>query len=133
VLAAFVASGCGGRPSAHEQLAASCRRQTEAVAAIGPIRSLAQGERALARVIDLEQRSRADLRRAETRGDDPSVTALRHRVEREVSDARGLRDSLEQADPTQTMSPLQVGPAGARRAVERASAIARETCRLSRR
>jgi hypothetical protein len=60
------------------------------------------------------------------------VPALLRRLELASGDGRRFLASLEDVDPTQSMTPLQVGPSGARRAVERAADLARATCRLAR-
>jgi hypothetical protein len=49
--------------------------------------------------------------------------------ERALADARRLQASLAGADPTQTMSPLQIGPPAGRRTVERARLLAARLCR----
>ena len=110
-------------------MAASCERQTAALAAIGPVEDLAQAKRALRRTVDVERRALDDLRPARSLAGAP---ALLRRLERAHDDARRFLASIEDVDPTRSMTPLQVGPSGARRAVERAGALARATCRLSR-
>jgi hypothetical protein len=119
-LALALVAGCGG--GAHSSLASSCDRQRSALAQIGPVASLAQAERAIDRVIPIEARARDDLRAANAR------PALVESYELALADARRLRATLAGADPTQTMSPLQIGPSGGRRTVERARLLMREAC-----
>ena len=120
VLALALGAGCGG--GAHSSLASSCDRQRTALAEIGPVASLAQAEQAIDRVIAIEARARDDLRAAKAR------PALVESYQRALADARRLRATLDAADPTQTMSPLQIGPSGGRRTVERARLLMREAC-----
>ena len=120
VLALALAAGCGG--GVHSSLASSCDRQRTALAEIGPVASLAQAEQAIDRVIAIEARARDDLRAAKAR------SALVESYQRALADARRLRATLAAADPTQTMSPLQIGPSGGRRTVERARLLMREAC-----
>jgi len=120
-------AGCGGSPSPRHEVAASCKRQQAALAAIGRVESLPQAKRALHRTIDVERRALDDLRRARSLA---GVPALARRYEVARADARRFLGSLENVDPTQSMTPLQVGPAGARRAVGIASGLAAVTCAL---
>ena len=86
------------------------------------MRSLADAQTAIRKVIGVEQRGLADLRRAKTR---PEVVTA---YEGALDDARRLQESLAGADPTQTMSPLQIGPSAGRRTVERARLLLRRAC-----
>src|SRR5207237_9927076 len=63
-------AGCGGSPSPRHEVAASCKRQQAALAAIGRVESLPQAKRALHRTIDVERRGGAGAppRRAPARG-----------------------------------------------------------------
>lgn len=110
-------------------MAASCDRQTKALAAIGPVDDLAQAKRALRRTLTAERRALEDLRPARSL---PGTPALLRRLQLAVADGRRFLASIEDVDPTQSMTPLQTGPSGARRAVERAAGLARATCRLAR-
>jgi len=47
---------------------------------------------------------------------------------RALADARRLQAALAGADPMETMSPLQIGPSGGRRTVERARLLLRRAC-----
>jgi len=124
----ILAAGCGGSSSARDEVAASCKRQRTTIATVGPIESLAHAERALRKTIALEAGALDDLRSAEKLS---GVAALRARYRIALVDARRFDASIEHVDPTQSMSPLKVGPAGARRAVDRATRLARDTCRLA--
>ena len=86
------------------------------------MRNLADAQRAIRKVIAIEQRGLADLRRAKAR---PELVAA---YERALGDARRLQAAITGADATQTMSPLQVGPSGGRRTVERARLLVRSAC-----
>ena len=119
-LALALAAGCGGK--AHSGLASSCDRQRSALADIQPVVNVAQAQQAIDRVIRIERRARDDLRAANAR------PALEEAYERALADARRLRATLASADPTQTMSPLQIGPSGGRRTVERARLLMRKVC-----
>jgi hypothetical protein len=110
-------------------VAASCERQTEALAAIGPVDDLAQAKRALRRTVAVERRALEDLRPARSLA---GTAALVQQLELAVGDGRRFLASIEDVDPTQSMTPLQTGPSGARRAVERGRRLARATCRLGR-
>lgn len=110
-------------------MAASCERQAAALAAIGPVESLGQAKRALRRTLGIERRALEDLRPARSLAGAP---ALLRRLELAVGDGSRFLASIENVDPTRSMTPLQIGPSGARRTVERAAALARATCRLSR-
>jgi hypothetical protein len=120
VLLALALTGCG---SGSTSLAASCDRQRAEVDRIGKVRSLADAQTAIRKVIAIEQRGLADLRRAKAR---PELVAA---YERALGDARRLQASITGADPTQTMSPLQIGPPAGRRTVERARLLAARLCR----
>jgi len=119
-LALALAVGCGG--AAHSSLASSCDRQRSALAEIGPVGNLAQAQQAIDRVIRIERRARDDLRAAQAR------PALVGAYERALADAQRLKAALAGADATQTMSPLQIGPPGGRRPVERAALLMRKVC-----
>jgi len=112
-------AGCGG---GSKSLAASCDNQRAELDLIGPVRSLADAQTAIGKVIAIERRGLADLRRAKSR---PALVAAYGRA---IADARRLQLALATADPTQTMSPLQIGPSGGRRTVERARLLARRAC-----
>jgi hypothetical protein len=122
-------AGCGKSRSAGDEVDASCKRQRAAIAALGPVESLPQAKRALRKTISLETRALDDLGRADELA---GVAAVRARLRVALADARRFQASIENVDPTQSMTPLQVGPSGARRAVERAKALALVTCRLGR-
>jgi hypothetical protein len=123
-----ILAGCGGSSSARDEIAASCKRQRTTIASVGPIESLAHAKRALRKTIALEADALDDLRPAEKLS---GVAALRARLRIALTDARRFDTSIENVDPTQSMTPLQVGPVGARRAVDRATRLARATCRLA--
>jgi len=112
-------AGCGG---GSKSLAASCGSQRAELDRIGPVRSLADAQTAIGKVIAIERRGLADLRRAKSR---PALVAAYGRA---IADARRLQLALATADPTQTMSPLQIGPSGGRRTVERARLLVRRAC-----
>ena len=103
-------------------LAASCDRQRDELDRIGPVRSLADAQRAIRKVIAIEQRGLADLRHAKARRE------LLTTYERALGDARRFQAALTGADATQTMSPLQIGPSGGRRTVERARLLVAKVC-----
>ena len=113
-------AGCG---SGSKSLASSCDRQRAALDRIGPVRSLADAQAAIPKVIEVERRALADLRAAKA---DPAVLAA---YERALADARRLELSLAAADPTQTMSALRMGPSAGSRTVERARLLASRACR----
>lgn len=119
-LALALAAGCGGQ--AHDTLASSCARQSSALAKIGPVDNLAEAQRAIDQVIPIEVRARDDLRSANAR---PALVAAYGRA---LADARRLQAALAGADPMETMSPLQIGPSGGRRTVERARLLLRRAC-----
>jgi hypothetical protein len=112
-------AGCG---TGSKSLAASCDRQRAELDRIGRVRSLADAQTAIRKVIAIEQRGLADLRRAKAR---PELVAA---YERALGDARRLQAAITGADPTQTMSPLQIGPSGGRRTIERARRLVRSAC-----
>jgi hypothetical protein len=112
-------AGCG---TGSKSLAASCDRQRAELDRIGRVRSLADAQTAIRKVIAVEQGGLADLRHAKAR---PAIVAV---YERALADARRLQASLAGADPTQTMSPLQIGPSAGRRTVERARLLVRTAC-----
>ena len=112
-------AGCGGGSTS---LAASCDRQRAELDRIGSVRSLADAQTAIGRVIGIERHGLADLRRAKSR---PALVAAYGRA---IADARRLQLSLTTADPAQTMSPLQIGPSAGRRTVERARLLVRRAC-----
>ena len=120
-------AGCGGSGHPRHTVAASCKRQRAAIASIGPLESLAQAKRGLRRTIDVERRAVDDLRRARSVEGAPALT---RRYETALADTRRFLASIENVDPTQSMAPLQIGPSGARRAVEVARRLATATCRL---
>ena len=124
----LILAGCGGSSSPRHEVAASCKRQRTTIASVGPIESLAHAQRALRRTIALETHALDDLRPAEKL---PGVRALRARFRIALADARRFDASIEHVDPTQSMTPLKVGPVGARLAVDRATRLARATCRLA--
>jgi hypothetical protein len=111
--------GCG---SGSKGVAASCDRQRAELDRIGHVRSLADAQTAIRKVIAVEQRGLADLRRAKAR---PAIVTA---YEGAVADAHRLQASLAGADPTQTMSPLQIGPSAGRRTVERARLLVGRAC-----
>jgi hypothetical protein len=123
-----ILAGCGGSSSPRDEIAASCKRQRTTIASVGPIEGLAHAKRALRTTIALEAGALEDLRPAEKVD---GVAALRARLRLALADARRFQASIEGVDPTQSMTPLQVGPSGARRAVDRATRLARATCRLA--
>jgi hypothetical protein len=123
-----ILAGCGGSSSPRDDVAASCKRQRTALESVGPVESLAQATRALRRTIALEADALDDLRPAEK---DDGVPALRARLRLALADARRFQASIANVDPTQSMTPLQIGPSGARRAVDRATRLAGATCRLA--
>jgi hypothetical protein len=123
-----ILAGCGGSSSPRDQIAASCKRQRTTIALVGPIESLAHAKRALRKTIALEADALDDLRPAEKV---VGVAALRARLRIALADARRFEASIEHVDPTQSMTPLKVGPVGARLAVDRATRLARATCRLA--
>jgi len=116
---ALALAGCGGGSTG---LAASCDRQRAELDGIGRVRSLADAQTAIGKVVAIERRGLADLRHAKSR---PAVAAAYGQA---IADARRLQLSLAVADPTQTMSPLQIGPSAGRRTVERARLLVRRTC-----
>jgi hypothetical protein len=117
--AVLVLAGCGG---GSKGLAASCKRQRAELGRIAPVRSLGDAQTAVGKTIEVEERGLSDLRRAKAR---PVLVAA---YERALADARRLQASLAGADPTQTMSPLQIGPSAGRRTLERARLLVRRTC-----
>jgi hypothetical protein len=116
---AIVLAGCG---SGSTGLAASCERQQSELDRIGAVRNVGEAQTAIRQVIAIERRGLADLRDAQ--GPQATVSAY----ERALADARRLELSLGAADPTQTMSPLQIGPSAGRRTVERARLLVRRLC-----
>jgi hypothetical protein len=119
VLSVLALTGCGGGSTS---LAASCDRQRAELDRIGPVRGLADAQTSVRKVIAVEQRGLADLRRAKAR---PELVAA---YERALGDARRLRAAITGADPTQTMAPLQIGPSAGRRTIERARLLMRSAC-----
>jgi hypothetical protein len=115
---ALALAGCGGGSTG---LAASCDRQRADLDRIGDVRSLADAQAAIRKVIAVETRAVADLRRAKADG----VIAAYGSA---LAEARRLQLSLTTADPTQTMSPLQIGPSAGRRTVERARLLVKRAC-----
>jgi hypothetical protein len=130
-LATLTAAGCGSARSAHSELADSCKRQKAGIAAVGPIDGLADAEHALRETLRIERAALADVRRAESGRRLERERALASRLHAAVAQIERVRASIEHADPTQTMAPLQLGPTAARRAVENARRLARATCRLA--
>jgi hypothetical protein len=116
---ALALAGCGGGSTG---LAASCDRQRADLDRIGDVRSLADAQAAIRKVIAVETRAVADLRRAKADG------ALIAAYGSALAEARRLQLSLTTADPTQTMSPLQIGPSAGRRTVERARLLVKRAC-----
>jgi len=112
-------AGCG---SGSKSLSASCDRQRAELDAIPTVRSLADAQAAIPKVIEVERRALADLRAAKA---DPGVVAA---YESALADARRLELSLAAADPTQTMSALRMGPSAGSRTVERARLLAHRAC-----
>jgi len=123
-----ILAGCGSSSSPRGEIAASCKRQRTTVASLGPVENLPDARRALRTTIALEADALDDLRPAEKAD---GVAALRARLRLALADARRFQVSIAHVDPTQSMMPLEVGPAGARRAVDRATRLARATCRLA--
>jgi hypothetical protein len=119
VALALLVAGCG---SGSKGLAASCERQRAELDRIGRVRNVADAQAAILKVIAIEESGLEDLRRTKAR---PSLVAAYRRA---LADARRLEQALSRADPTQTMSPLQIGPSGGRRTVERARLLVRRTC-----
>src|SRR5207302_6806609 len=117
---ALALAGCG---SGSKGVAASCERQRAELDRIGHVRNLADAQTAIRRVIGIERRAIGDLRAEKA---DPGIVAG---YERALADARRLQASLASADPTQTMSPLQIGPSAGRRTVGRARLLAARLCR----
>src|SRR5207248_7400803 len=115
----LVLAGCG---NGSKSLTSSCDRQRAELDRIGPVRNLADAQTAIGKVIAIERRGLADLRRTKSR---PALVAAYGRA---IADARRLQLALATADPTQTMSPLQIGPSGGRRTVERARLLVRRAC-----
>lgn len=115
----LVLAGCG---SGSKSLATSCDRQRAGLDAIGPVRSLADAQKAIPKVIAIERRAVAELR--EAKADAQLVAAY----EGAIADARRLELSLASADPTQTMSALRMGPSAGSRTVERARLLAHRAC-----
>jgi hypothetical protein len=116
----LVLAGCG---SGSKSIATSCDRQRSSLDAIGPVRSLADAQAAIPKVIAIERRTVAGLRDAKA---DPTLVAA---YERAIADARRLQLSLASADPTQTMSALRMGPSAGSRTVERARILSSYVCR----
>jgi hypothetical protein len=112
-------AGCG---SGSKSLSASCDRQRSELDAIGAVRSLADAQRAIPKVIAIERRGATDLRAAKA---DAQLVAA---YEGAIADARRLELSLASADPTQTMSALRMGPSAGSRTVERALLLAHRAC-----
>ena len=115
----LVLAGCGG---GSKGLAASCERQRSDLDRIGPVRSLADAKSAIPKVIAIERRALGDLRGAKA---DRKLVAD---YERALADARRLQALLVGADPTKTMSPLQIGPSSGRRTIERARLLVSRLC-----
>jgi len=115
----LVLAGCG---SGSKSVASSCDRQRAGLDAIHPVRSLADAQAAIPKVIETERRAVADLRAAKA---DPGVVAA---YEGALADARRLELSLASADPTQTMSALRMGPSAGSRTVERARLLLKRAC-----
>ena len=86
------------------------------------MRNLVDAQAAIRKVIAIERRGLDDLRRAKANA------SLIGAYGRALADARRLQLSLTAADPTQTMAPLQIGPSGGRRTVERARLLVRRAC-----
>jgi hypothetical protein len=114
-----VLAGCG---SGTKSLSASCDRQRRDLDAIGPVRSLADAQAAITKVIAIERRAVRDLRAANA---DPKLVGA---FDGALGDARRLELALAAADPTQTMSALRMGPSAGRRTVERARLLVRRAC-----
>jgi hypothetical protein len=112
-------AGCG---SGSQGLGASCGRQRSALDRIGPVGSLDDAESAIRQVIAVERRAVSDLRAAKA---DPQLVAAYRSA---LGDAERLQATLTAADPTQTMSPLQMGPSAGRRTVERARRLVGRAC-----
>jgi hypothetical protein len=123
VAAAAVVLALAGCGSGSKGLGASCDRQRAALARIGPVRSLDDAERAIGQVIAIERRAVADLRAANAN------RRLLASYRSALGDAERLQATLSAADPTQTMSPLQMGPSAGRRTLERAQRLAARACR----
>jgi hypothetical protein len=116
----LVLAGCG---SGSKSLSATCDRQRASLDGIGPVRSLADAQKAIPKVIGIERRALTDLRSAKP---DPKLVAA---YQSAIADARRLELSLASADPTQTMSALRMGPSAGSRTVERARLLVRKACR----
>ena len=116
---ALALAGCG---SGTKSLASACDSQRAGLDEIGPVRSLADAQAAIPKVISIERRAVADLRAAKA---DPKVVAA---YEGALADARRLELSLASADPTQTMSALRMGPSAGSRMVERSRLLLKRAC-----
>jgi hypothetical protein len=121
---ALLAAACGsGSTTKATALDETCKRETAALARVGPIRDLGDATRALRSVLALERRTLVDV---DATGKDGERLAARLRVSIGATQ-RSLR-AIVGADPQQTMTPVRTGVSNARRSAADAAALLRSFC-----
>jgi hypothetical protein len=120
LLAAACGSGSTTKASALDE---TCKRETAALARVGPIRNLGDASWALRSVLGLERRALADV---DATGKSRERLAARLRLSIGAA-ARSLR-AIVGADAQQTMTPVRTGVVDARRSVTDAAVLLRSLC-----
>jgi hypothetical protein len=124
VAIALLAAACGsGSSTKASPLDETCKRETVALARVGPIRDLGDASRALRSVLALERRALVDVDAA-GKSREPLAARLRLSI---GAAARSLR-AIVGADPQQTMTPVRTGVSNARRSATDAAILVRSLC-----
>jgi len=121
---ALLATACGsGSSTKATALDETCKRETAALARVGPIRDLGDASRALRSVLALERRALVDVEAA-GKSREPLAARLRLSI---GAVSRSLR-AIVGADPQQTMTPVRTGVSNARRSATDAATLVRSLC-----
>jgi hypothetical protein len=120
LLAAACGSGSTTKASALDE---TCKRETAALARVGPIRDLGDASRALRSVLQLERRALVDV---DATGKSRERLAARFRLSIGAAE-RSLR-AIVGADAQQTMTPIRTGVPAARRSAADAAVLLRSLC-----
>lgn len=120
----LVAAACGsGSTTKASSLDESCKRETAALAQVGPIRDLGDATVALRSVLRLERRALVDVDAAGA-----SADRLAARLRLSIGATQRSLEAIVAADPQQTMTPVRTGVSDARRAATDAAAIVHSLC-----
>jgi hypothetical protein len=124
VAIALLAAACGsGSSTKATALDETCKRETAALARVGPIRDLGDASRALRSVLALERRA---LVAVDAAGKSRERLAARLRLS--IGAASRSLQAIVGADPQQTMTPVRTGVSNARRSATDAATLVRSLC-----